>query len=76
MQRKEPVGDNEFVPEEAQNLEALTAETLSVRAAELSVCCCLLQLFLTWFFVVAASGPDRYTNQKGAFACGRSCGEK
>ncbi|XP_037540323.1 serine--tRNA ligase, cytoplasmic isoform X1 [Nematolebias whitei] len=29
MKRKEPVGDNESVPEEAQNLEALTAETLS-----------------------------------------------
>uniref|UniRef100_A0A3Q3A4I7 Serine--tRNA ligase, cytoplasmic n=1 Tax=Kryptolebias marmoratus TaxID=37003 RepID=A0A3Q3A4I7_KRYMA len=29
MQRKEPVGDDESVPEEVQNLEALTAETLS-----------------------------------------------
>ncbi|KAF6719532.1 Serine--tRNA ligase, cytoplasmic [Oryzias melastigma] len=30
MKKKEPVGDDESVPEEAQNLESLTAETLSV----------------------------------------------
>lgn len=30
MQKKEPVGEDESVPEEAQNLESLTAETLSV----------------------------------------------
>uniref|UniRef100_A0A8C7Y511 Serine--tRNA ligase, cytoplasmic n=1 Tax=Oryzias sinensis TaxID=183150 RepID=A0A8C7Y511_9TELE len=35
MKRKEPVGDDESVPEEAQNLESLTAETLSVRPQNL-----------------------------------------
>ena len=30
MQKKEPVGEDEDVPEGAQNLESLTAETLSV----------------------------------------------
>lgn len=30
MQKKEPVGDDDTVPEEAQNVESLTAETLSV----------------------------------------------
>ncbi|KAJ8369520.1 hypothetical protein SKAU_G00095480 [Synaphobranchus kaupii] len=29
MKKKEPVGDNDSIPEEAQDLEALTAETLS-----------------------------------------------
>ena len=30
MQKKEPVGDDDSVPEEAQDVEALSAETLSV----------------------------------------------
>lgn len=30
MQKKEPVGDEDSVPEEAQSLESLTADTLSV----------------------------------------------
>lgn len=30
MQKKEPVGEDEAVPDEAQNLESLTAEVLSV----------------------------------------------
>ncbi|MEQ2188799.1 Serine--tRNA ligase, cytoplasmic, partial [Goodea atripinnis] len=35
--KKEPVGEDESVPEEAQNLEDLTAETLSVGVKEASV---------------------------------------
>lgn len=31
MQKKEPVGEDDSLPEDAQNLESLTAETLSVR---------------------------------------------
>lgn len=31
MQKKEPVGEDETLPAEAQNLESLTAETLSVQ---------------------------------------------
>lgn len=33
MQKKEAVGEDEALPEAAQDLEALTAETLAVRAA-------------------------------------------
>ncbi|KAI2649569.1 Serine--tRNA ligase, cytoplasmic [Labeo rohita] len=33
MKKKEPVGDDDTLPEEAQNLEALTGETLSVSQA-------------------------------------------
>lgn len=30
MQKKEPVGEDDSLPDDAQNLESLTAETLSV----------------------------------------------
>ncbi len=33
MQKKEPIGDDDTLPEDAQNLEALTGETLSVSQA-------------------------------------------
>lgn len=36
MQRKEAVGEDESLPEAAQDLEALTAETLSVRLSDAS----------------------------------------